>query len=49
MEQSNEAVEGEMILRRDHDACIVEPFKGLLSVEFGRVEHHHRSMLVPFT
>ena len=48
MEQSNQAVEGKMVLRRNHDACVVEPFNGLLSVEFGRVEHHHRSVRVRF-
>lgn len=44
MEEANQSIEGEVVLRRDHHTSLIEPFKGVLAMKFGRVEKHERSV-----
>lgn len=49
MEQTDEAVEGEMILGRDRNTGIMKPFKGLLPMQFRRVKSQQRSLVERLT
>ena len=49
MEETDEAVEGQVVLGGHGNAGLVEALKGALSMEFGGMKHHHRCVLRRFT
>ena len=46
MQKANEPVEREVILGRHHDPCIMQAFKGALTVKFRGMEHHERCVFI---
>tara|TARA_B100000683_G_scaffold249761_1_gene264269 strand:+ start:4637 stop:4837 length:201 start_codon:yes stop_codon:yes gene_type:complete len=49
MEETDEAVEGQVVLGGHGNTGLVEAFKGALSMEFGGMKHHDRCVLRRFT
>tara|TARA_B100000035_G_C20727334_1_gene434005 strand:+ start:317 stop:517 length:201 start_codon:yes stop_codon:yes gene_type:complete len=49
MEETDEAVKGQVVLRGHGNTGLVKAFKGALSVEFSGMKDHHRCVLRRFT